>query len=90
MADPPSLPGALKATEACALPPVAVPIVGAPGTVDGLDGVAEFDAADSALLPTALVAWTVNVYGVPFDRPVTVRGELAPEAVKPPGVEIAV
>ncbi len=31
-----------------------------------------FDATDSALVPTALVADTVNVYAVPLVSPVTV------------------
>jgi hypothetical protein len=63
----PPLPGAVKATVACALPGVAVTAVGAPGTVAG---VTLFDAADGALEPAALVATTVNVYAVPFVRPV--------------------
>ena len=57
MGDPPLL-LAVKVTEAWALPAVAVPMVGAAGTVDG---VALFDAADSALLPSAFVACTVKV-----------------------------
>jgi hypothetical protein len=52
------LTGAVKLTVACALPRVAVPIVGAPGT---LAGVAEFDAAEAAPVPTALLAVTVKV-----------------------------
>jgi hypothetical protein len=67
--EPPSLAGAVKVTIACALPRVAVPIVGAPGTVAG---VTLFDAADAGPAPTALVAFTVNVYAVPFASPVTV------------------
>ena len=55
---PPVLPGAVKVTVACALPAVAVPIVGAVGTVAG---VTLFDAADGALEPMALLAFTVNV-----------------------------
>ena len=51
MALPPSLAGALKVTVAWASPAVAVPIVGAPGTVFG---VTLFDAADGKLSPTAL------------------------------------
>ena len=66
--DPPVLPDAVKVTVACALPAVAVPIVGAVGTVAG---VTLFDAADGALLPIALVAMTVNVYAVPLARLVT-------------------
>ena len=50
--------GAVKVTVACAFPPVAVPMVGAPGTVAG---VTLFDAAEAALVPFALVALTVNV-----------------------------
>jgi hypothetical protein len=69
IAEPPSLAGAVKVTIACALPRVAVPIVGAPGTVAG---VTLFDAADAGPAPTALVAFTVNVYAVPFASPVTV------------------
>jgi len=36
-----------------------------------------------------LEARTVNVYEVPFARPVTVSGELAPVAKKAPGLEVA-
>ena len=52
------LPGAVNVTLACALPPVAVPIVGAPGTVAG---VTLFDAADAVPVPALLVAVTVKV-----------------------------
>ena len=55
---PPLLPGAVKLTLAVALPAVAVPMVGAPGTPAG---VALLDAPDAALLPMALVAMTVKV-----------------------------
>ena len=48
----------VKATDAEALPDVAVPIVGALGVVDGTTA---FDGADAASVPTALVAVTVNV-----------------------------
>ena len=87
MAEPPFDAGAVKATLACALPPVAVPMVGAPGTVDG---VTLFDAADAAPWPFALVARTVNVYAVPLVRPVTVIGDALPEAVSPPGLDVTV
>jgi hypothetical protein len=56
--EPPSLAGAVNETVACALPAVAVPIVGAPGTSNG---VAELDAAEGALDPTEFTATTVNV-----------------------------
>ena len=57
--EPPLFAGAVKATLAEALPPVAAPIVGAPGTV--ATGVTEFDAAEAAPVPAALVAFTVKV-----------------------------
>jgi hypothetical protein len=47
--------------------------------------------ADEAVPATPAVdAVTVKVYAVPFERPVIVSGELAPDAVKPPGELIAV
>ena len=45
--------------------------VGAPGTVDG---VAAADATAAEPVPDAFVAVTVNVYAVPFVRPVIVHG----------------
>ncbi len=89
MGDPPSLAGAVNATVACALPGVAVPIVGAPGTVAG---VTLFDAAEAGPVPSAFVAVTVNVYAVPFASPVTgieVHGA-AQVPVIAPGEEVAV
>ena len=59
--------GAVNVTLACALPAVAVTAVGAPGTVRG---VTLFDGAEAAPEPAAFVATTVNVYAVPFVRPV--------------------
>ena len=79
--EPPLLAGAVKLTTAELLPATADTPVGAPGTVTG---VAPVDAVDSTLLPTVLVACTVNVYKVPFVRPVTVHG-LAEHATEPPG-----
>jgi hypothetical protein len=66
---PPSLAGTVKVTVACALPAVAVPIVGAPGAVAGAIGVTLFDAADGGPVPMPFVAVTVNVYAVPFASP---------------------
>ena len=66
---PPSARGAVQETLALALAAVAVPMVGAPGTVNG---VTELEASDAALLPTTLVATTVKVYAVPLVSPVTV------------------
>ena len=84
---PPFDAGAVKATVACALPPVAVPIVGAPGTVAG---VTLLEAPDGEPVPTALVAVTVNVYAVLLVRPVTVIGLDVPAAVRLPGLDVAV
>ena len=84
---PPFEAGAVKLTVAWAFPPVAVPMVGAPGTVAGITA---FEAADAAPVPTELVAVTVKVYDVPLVRPVTVSGLALPVAVFPPGFEVAV
>ncbi len=67
---------------------VAATPVGAPGTVDG---VAEFDATEAALVPALFVAVTVNVYEVPFVRPSTVQ-VVAPviTQVFDPGVDVTV
>jgi hypothetical protein len=58
MAEPPLLAGAVNVTVAWAFPAVAVPIVGAPGTVEG---VTEFEAELAGPVPIALVAVTVKV-----------------------------
>jgi hypothetical protein len=87
IADPPLDAGAVKVTEACPLPPVAVPTVGVPGTVAG---VTEFDAADAVPVPTALVAVTLKLYAVPLVNPVTTMGDEAPVPVRPPGAEVTV
>jgi hypothetical protein len=59
IAEPPLLSGAVKVTVARAFPAVAVPIVGAPGTVVA-DGVTEFEAELATLMPFAFVAVTVK------------------------------
>lgn len=87
MAEPPLLIGGVKVTVASPLPRVAVPIVGASGIVAGPT---ELLVPDAELVPTALVAVTVNVYDVPLAKPVTVNGEAPPVAVKPPGLEVTV
>ena len=45
---------------------------------------------DEALEPTAFVAFTEHVYVVPFVRPVTLIGDVAPEALSAPGLHVAV
>jgi hypothetical protein len=67
--DPPSLAGAVKGTDAVVPETVAVPIVGAPGT---LAVVTLFDAALAGPVPITLVAVTVNVYAVLAANPLTV------------------
>lgn len=87
IAEPPVDAGAVKVTVTCALPRAAVPIVGAPGTVEG---VTAFEALDAGLVPALLVAVTVKVYAVPLVSPVTLSGLVAPLAVRPPGAEVTV
>ena len=59
MVDPPLELGAVKAMLALALPAVAAPMVGAPGTVV-VAGVTD-TAPEATLLPMALVAFTVQL-----------------------------
>ena len=82
---PPSNVGALKLTVAVVLPAAALKFVGAPGFVIAA-GVTLFDTADAGPVPVptgpgAFVAVTVNVYAVPFVKPVTVMGLIVPVAV---------
>ena len=55
-------------------------------------GVTAVEAADGGPVPAAFVAVTVNVYGVPLVRPVTVAVRAVPAtlAVTPPGVDVTV
>jgi hypothetical protein len=69
------------------LPPVAVPIVGACGTVVA---VMLLDALEAALVPAVLVAVTVNVYETLDCKPVTETGDEAPDPVNPPGLDVTV
>jgi hypothetical protein len=77
---PPSDEGTVKLTVAWALPAAAITPVGAPGTV-GAVGVTAVEAAEGTELPTAFVATTVKVYGVPFVKPVTIIEVVVPIAV---------
>ena len=45
---------------------------------------------EAAPVPVAFVAVTEHVYVTPFVRLVTVMGEPAPDAVIPPGLQVAV
>jgi hypothetical protein len=68
---------------------IAVPEVNVP-PVNGAAGVTEPLGEDASDVPTAFVAVTVNVYAVPFDKPVTVNGLEPPDAVNPPGLDVTV
>jgi hypothetical protein len=52
-------------------------------------GVTAFEAAEGAPVPVEFVAETVNVYAVPFVRPVTVHGDVTHVPVIPPGLLVA-
>ena len=89
MAEPPVLVGAVKATDTWPFPMVAVPIEGAAGT----DAVDPLVAADSAPVPTALLAETRQLYVVAFARSLMVIGLAVPvavEAVPVGGEQVAV
>ena len=75
-------------TVARLLAAVAETDVGGPGTI--AIGTTLLEAAEAGPVPAALVAFTVNVYVVPLVRPVTTSGLPGPEAVTPPGLEVAV
>jgi hypothetical protein len=81
--------GPVNVTEADPFPRVALPIVGAPGTVAGTK---LFDAADGALEPCAFCAVTLQVYALPFVRPDTPIGLCDPvfEPKTPPSVDVHV
>ena len=87
MADPPLLTGGVNVTVACPFPLVAVPMVGASGTVAGVTALL---VPEEILVPYAFVAVTVNVYVVPLVSPVMVMGDAPPVAVMPPGLEVTV
>ena len=56
----------------------------------GEDGVTLLLAELAADVPLVFVATAVNVYAVPFVRPVTTSGLDEPVAVSPPGLEVTV
>ncbi len=81
------LAGAEKVIVASPSSLVAETLVGASGT---LAAEIELLGSDAALVPTAFVAVTVNVYDVAFTNPVTIMGEADPDAVRPPTLELTV
>ena len=56
----------------------------------GATGVAELLDEDSSDVATLLLNFTLNVYAVPFDKPLTVIGEVDDVPVMFDGVEVAV
>lgn len=69
---------AVQATVALLVPAVAVGLAGAAGF--SFVGLTPDDVGDAALVPTALVAVTVNLYVVPSVNPVTVQLSVASDA----------
>ena len=88
MVAPPLETGAVQDTTDWALAyDVPVTAVGTPGRVAGVAGA---EAADAGPVPAALVALTVNVYGVPLVRPPTVQEVEDVEHENPPGEAVTV
>ena len=87
IAEPPVELGAVHDTAAEIFPAIAETPVGAPGLVAG---VTALEAPEAAPSPTPLVATTVNVYGVPFVKPLTLQDLAAPFVSHdlPPGDEV--
>jgi len=78
---------AVKATEIDALPRVTLVMVGGSGAAPGTTAA---DGKEALLVPTALVAVTVQVYVFALVRPVTVIGGVVPVLVPaaPPSSEV--
>ncbi len=85
--EPPLFTGGVNVMVACPFPATALTPVGASGTVAGVTALV---VADGVLVPSALLAVTVNVYVCPLTRPVIVIGEDPPVAVNPPTFEVTV
>ncbi len=85
--DPPLLASALHDTTTCALPLTPLTPVGAPGTATGVTAA---DAVEAVLVPALFVAVTLNVYAVPFVRPVTVQESASDDHPHVPPPELAV
>ena len=89
--EPPSETGADHDTVTTPLPADTDAIVGAPGTVArGANGVTSADATEGEPVPAAVVAVTLNVYGVVASRPVTTHDDEADVHVRPPGAAVTV
>ena len=78
---PPSVAGGVQVTFAFASPATAATFVGAPGSTGS--GMAEFEDTDVGPVPTALVAFTLNLYAIPSRSPLTLHTFVAvPVAVQ--------
>jgi hypothetical protein len=85
---PPSFAGGAKLIVTVPLPAAtAETFCGAVGTL--ARGVTLLDVPPGPVSKAPLVAVTVNVYGMPFVRPVTVKGLPEPVELSPPGLEDA-
>ena len=71
---------AATVTVTCVLPETPVGVAGVPGTAN--TGVTEADAVDAPDVPAEFVAVVVNVYAVPFVKPVTAHEPDAPVTVQ--------
>ena len=69
MSLPPSLTGASQVNATDSSPGVATTDDGASGTVTGATGVTALETSDGSDGPVALMARTLNVYGLPFSIP---------------------
>jgi hypothetical protein len=81
--------GAVQETVIFSVPATTKTLVGASGA---FAGVIELEAVEARESPLALVAFTVKVYAVPFDKPETIQevvGALTVQ-VKSPGLEVTV
>jgi hypothetical protein len=79
------------------VPDLASPVEPLPGVVgvgagaaDATVGVTAGEGAEAGPGPNPLVAVTVNVYEIPFAKPLTVIGDEVPDALMPPGEAITV
>ena len=86
-APPPLSVGAVQETSTEASPDTTATSIGAPGTVAGTTAP---DAPEAEPVPALFVAVTVNVYEMPFVRPVTVQLVVAVVQVNEPGDEVTV
>jgi hypothetical protein len=82
--EPPFDAGVVNDTVACPLPGDAVPIVGAPGIVNGVT----LAVPDAGPVPTALVAVTEQFTVMPAAKPPTVIEGPAPETLCVPQVAV--